>query len=259
MRIVSYNILEGGVGRADPLAEILLAQRADIVALVEADDPGVVDRIASRLKMDYIHATAGRTGAALLSRYHIVETIDHAALAKPVGKALLEAVVSSPDSGQWTVGVVHLTHGAYQANEQQRQQELAVVLDIFAEHRRTNRPHLLVGDFNANAPYQQIDPERCKPSTRQAWHANGQQIPRRVVQMLLDAGYIDALYAVDPGGASTAASFTTLYPGQRVDYIFVFSGSAAAKITRAWIEQDRLAKYASDHFPVGAEIEVDQR
>jgi len=259
MRIVSYNILEGGVGRADPLAEILLAQRADIVALVEADDPDVVDRIALRLKMDYIHATAGRSGAALLSRYPIVETIDHAALGKPVGKALLEAMVSSPDAGQWTVAVVHLTHGAYEANEQQRQQELAVVLDTFAEHRRTNRPHLLVGDFNANAPYQQIDPQRCKPSTRQAWQANGQQIPRRVVQMLLDAGYVDALHAVDPRAACTAASFTTLYPGQRVDYIFVFGGSTAARITQAWIEQDRLARYASDHYPVGAEIEVDQQ
>jgi endonuclease/exonuclease/phosphatase family metal-dependent hydrolase len=26
------------------------------------------------------------------------------------------------------------------------------------------------------------------------------------------------------------------------------------RIKSAWIEQDRLAKYASDHFPVGVEI-----
>jgi len=34
MRVVSYNILTGGEGRADPLAEVLLAQRADVIALV---------------------------------------------------------------------------------------------------------------------------------------------------------------------------------------------------------------------------------
>ena len=38
MRIVSYNILDGGVGRADPIAEVLLAQRPDVVGLVEADE-----------------------------------------------------------------------------------------------------------------------------------------------------------------------------------------------------------------------------
>jgi endonuclease/exonuclease/phosphatase family metal-dependent hydrolase len=29
----------------------------------------------------------------------------------------------------------------------------------------------------------------------------------------------------------------------------------AASIKSAWIEYDRLAKYASDHFPIGVEIE----
>ena len=34
MRIVSYNILDGGEGRADPLAEVIEAQRPEVVALV---------------------------------------------------------------------------------------------------------------------------------------------------------------------------------------------------------------------------------
>ena len=38
------------------------------------------------------------------------------------------------------------------------------VLEVFRGHREANRPHLLCGDFNANAPYQRIDPARCKPS-----------------------------------------------------------------------------------------------
>ena len=41
MRICSYNILDGGEGRADPLAEVILAQRPDIVAIVEAVQRGV--------------------------------------------------------------------------------------------------------------------------------------------------------------------------------------------------------------------------
>ena len=64
MRIVSYNILDGGEGRADPLAEVILAQRPDIVALLEADDPAVLEHIAQRARMDFIHARGGRKPAA---------------------------------------------------------------------------------------------------------------------------------------------------------------------------------------------------
>ena len=50
-------------------------------------------------------------------------------------------------------------------------------------------------------------------------------------------------------------SFNTQHPGQRVDYIFTHGVDAKA-VRSAWIETDRLAKYASDHFPIGAEIEI---
>jgi endonuclease/exonuclease/phosphatase family metal-dependent hydrolase len=81
----------------------------------------------------------------------------------------------------------------------------------------------------------------------------GGDVPRRVIARVLEAGYIDTLAAHAPGPAATAASFSTLHPGQRVDYIFSFGLDGLAG---AWIEQDRLARYASDHFPVGAEFRV---
>ena len=37
-----------------------------------------------------------------------------------------------------------------------------MLLKIFEPHRRENRPHLLVGDFNSNSPMQKIDLERTK-------------------------------------------------------------------------------------------------
>jgi endonuclease/exonuclease/phosphatase family metal-dependent hydrolase len=253
MRIVSYNILDGGEGRADPLAEVIIAQRPDVVALVEADDPTVLERIAMRLKMDFIHAQGGRSGAALLSRWPIRQTIDHAAIRSSDIKSLLEATVSEPGGREWTVGVVHLSARADEENERQREHELELVVEAFKPHREARRLHLLAGDFNSNAPYQQIDPEKCKPATRQAWRDNGGMIPRRVVQRVIDAGYVDSLYAIHPEEAKTLGSFSTQFPGQRVDYIFAFA-PGNPKIHQAWIEQDRLAKYASDHFPVGAEF-----
>ncbi|MBV8780793.1 MAG: endonuclease/exonuclease/phosphatase family protein [Phycisphaerae bacterium] len=247
MRITSYNILDGGEGRADPIAEILLAQRADIVCLVEADNAAVRQRIASRLKMDMIVGSAGRDSVALLSRLPIVETIDHAAAQPEFTGSLLEAIVVDERDVEWPVGVVHLSAKATEERERKREAEIAVVIDAFARHRQANRPHFLAGDFNANSPTQIIDPAPCKPATREAWESNGRQIPRRVIQRLLDAGYTDTLRAVHGAAADEMVSFTTHWPGQRLDYIFAYAVGA----TDAWIERDRLATYASDHYPVG--------
>ncbi len=254
MRVLSYNILDGGEGRADPLAEVIEAQRADIVALVEADVPAVVERIANRLKMDYVIAKGGGDSVALLSRWRIVDSINHGALRKEIGKSFLEATVEAPGGQRWGVGVVHLHARAFEVDEAAREREIAVVLDVFAKRRAAGEKHLLVGDFNANSPVQSIDPAKCKEKTREAWDANGGKLPRRVVQTILDVGYLDTLNVADPAAArGWPGSFTTQEPGQRVDYVFA-SGVGREAIKSAWIERDRLAKYASDHFPVGAEI-----
>ena len=254
MRLVSYNILDGGEGRADPLAEVLEAQRPDVIALIEADFPWALERIANRFKMDFIHASGKKGSVALLSRWPIRQTLNHGPLRPGLTKCLLEATVVEPGGREWVVGVLHFHAHALEEDEHIREGELAEVLDAFAKHRASNTPHILCGDFNSNSPAQQIDPTRCKESTREACQKNGGALPRRVIERLLTAGYIDTLHAVDPAKAAVTGTFSTQHPGQRVDYIFTW-GIPPARIKAAWVEQDRLAKYASDHFPVAVEIE----
>jgi endonuclease/exonuclease/phosphatase family metal-dependent hydrolase len=253
MRIVSYNIYNGGEGRADPLAEVILAQRPDVVALVEADDSVTLQRIARRLKMDYIEAPGRQHTSALLSRCPITETINHGLVNEGLTRSFLEATVLDDGGVEWPIGVLHLHPGATNADEALRRSEMDVVLKILQRHRETNRPHLLVGDFNSNAPYQRIEPQRCKIKTRQAWLKNGSNLPREVIQKITMAGYLDTYHELHDEKAEMVGTFDTQNPGQRVDYIFSF-GVEKSKIKSAWIEQDRLAKYASDHFPIGAEI-----
>ena len=254
MRLVSYNILDGGEGRADPLAEVIEAQRPDVIALIESDFMWALERIANRFKMDFIHAPGKKGSVALLSRWPIVETINHGPLREGLTRCLLQAKVVEPTGREWTFGVLHFHPHASDLDEKIREGELAEVLDVFAKHRADNIPHILMGDFNSNSPVQQINPMHCKESTHNDWTENGGKLPRRVIQKLLDAGYVDTLAAVDPQKAATMGTFSTQYPGQRVDYILTW-GVNRSKIKSATIEQDRLAKYASDHFPVTAEIE----
>jgi len=252
MRLVSYNILNGGEGRADPLAEVIEAQRPDVVALVEADNLEVIERIAGRLKMDYIFAPTGGHAGAILSRWPIAATINHAVGGACWMNAFVEARVVDPKGFEWPIVAVHFAAHASEAREQERERQLEPLLKKLAPLQ--GRPHLIVGDFNSNSPIQKIDIVKCKPRTQQEWKENGGTIPRRVVQRLLDAGYVDTLHAVSPAEAESVGTFTTQFPGQRIDYIFAH-GIDRSRIKRAWVEPDRLAKYASDHFPVGVEIE----
>jgi endonuclease/exonuclease/phosphatase family metal-dependent hydrolase len=253
MRTVTYNILDGGTGRADPLAEVLIAQSPDVVCLIEADDDAVVDRIAKRLGMDFITARGRHHAVALLSRWPIGTTINHPLAGVPVSQCLLEAEVTDPAGQTWPIGVLHLPAGPTDADETSRLLDLERVLGVFEPHRAAGRPHLLCGDFNANSPYRAIDPEMCTPRSREAWAK--QAIPHQVVARLLAMGYLDTFHVRHDESSPTTGSFTTQHPGQKVDYIFAF-GIKPEQVADAWIETDRLAKYAGDHFPVGAEIRV---
>jgi endonuclease/exonuclease/phosphatase family metal-dependent hydrolase len=252
MRLLSYNILDGGEGRADPLAEVIEAQRPDIVALVEADVPAVVERIARRLSMDFVIGQGKGHASALLSRYPIVQSINHGALNPKISRSCLEAVVQI-DAMELPIGVLHLPAGATNPEESARMHQVVMMLAAFEQHRQANRPHVLCGDFNSNAPYQRIDPAKCRSKTQAAWKANGNLLPRRVVQAILDAGYTDTYSPRHDEQVELIGTLDTQHPGQRVDYIFAFN-IAPSRVKDAWVEQDRLAKYASDHFPIGVEI-----
>ncbi len=248
MRIASFNILDGGIGRADPLAEVLLAQRADVVVLVEADDADVRERIAWRLGMDHA-AAVGRNGrtAAILSRGRIRETL-HLGGDAPQPRSLLLALVETP-LGEVGVAAVHLSGRASVEREQQRLAEVEQVIAATAAWRDEGLPHVLAGDFNASSPVQQIDAAALPPKVVPHYESNGRTLPRDVVRRLLDAGYVDTLEAVSPTAAATATTFTTQHPGL-LDYVFAHG----LAVRDAWVERDRLAHAASDHLPVGAEL-----
>jgi endonuclease/exonuclease/phosphatase family metal-dependent hydrolase len=198
--------------------------------------------------MDFVHVTGRRHGAAILSRWPILESINHSLLHEAFSDCMLEATLSTPGAQEWTVAAIHLHPRSRFEDESRREQEIDQILKIFAGHRKENRPHLLAGDFNANSPIQTIDPQKCKPRTREDIAANNGQIPRTAIQKLLDAGYVDSLHAIQGDAAGRIGSFTTQYPGQRVDFIFTH-GIPREKLISARIEHDRLAQFASDHFP----------
>ncbi|HEV7300265.1 MAG TPA: endonuclease/exonuclease/phosphatase family protein [Tepidisphaeraceae bacterium] len=253
MRLLSYNILDGGTDRVPQLADVISTADADVVALVEADNHDVVTRLASRLGMDFIFAEGSEHSVALMSRWPIIDSINHTAIDANAGRCLLEATVVAPNGTECPIGVLHLRAHATEAAEHERCEQLNRIRHRFERHRRIGKPHVLCGDFNANAPTQQIDFDKASPRTQREAKENGGDVPRRAIAQMLAHGYTDTLRAFDASYADATGTFKTQYPQQRVDYIFAHS-LPADRIVRAWIDNSDRARDASDHFPVGVEL-----
>ena len=155
-RILTYNILVGGARRIEQITNIIRSAQPDVVGLVEATDPRVVEGLAERLGMEYRLSGYAKhmqdMEIALLSRLPILHTHTHrrhGILSQP----LLEVCVREEDGRELTVFVAHLTASFAQGNrggDSIRQAEVCEILRIMAEKQGT--PHLLMGDFNSLAP-----------------------------------------------------------------------------------------------------------
>ena len=154
-RILSYNILAGGKRRVDQLTNIISSAQPDIIGLVEAYNPQIVEEIAQRLGMQYrmsgSYTQVHDWQTGLLSRLPIVETHSHNH-SDILSKHILEACIEEENGSKLTVFIAHLSAAFYQSGsgDGQRRREVQEILRIMASKRGT--PHLLMGDFNAIAP-----------------------------------------------------------------------------------------------------------
>jgi endonuclease/exonuclease/phosphatase family metal-dependent hydrolase len=155
-RVLTYNILVGGTRRIDYIEQMIKAAQSDVVGLVEATNPRVVEELAARLGMDYRvsghggHATDWQV--ALLSRLPITHMQVHR---RPglLSKPLLEVGVQEEQGRILTVFVTHLRAsfaGGVRGGDSIRQKEAREIVRIMRAKRGT--PHLLMGDLNSLAP-----------------------------------------------------------------------------------------------------------
>jgi endonuclease/exonuclease/phosphatase family metal-dependent hydrolase len=154
-RILSYNILFGGKSRVNELAKMISSAQPDVVGLVEATNPQVVEELGQRLGMEHRMSGRGKHAkhyqVAVLSRLPIIRTevyVRPGILTKP----LLEVCVEEANGEQLTIFVTHLTaaYNQLRAGDHIRRREVHEILDIMASKRGTE--HILMGDFNALAP-----------------------------------------------------------------------------------------------------------
>ncbi|MEZ4870081.1 MAG: endonuclease/exonuclease/phosphatase family protein [Caldilineaceae bacterium] len=283
IRVLTYNIhgwrTQADRPNLDQVAAVIAASGADIVGLNEVFYPRLVagatvpalEALAQQLKMHFVFGPclrwpaqndlpADAYGNALLSRWPITASAAHHLTSKTEDRAnllatkeqrgLLEGRVLLPEQDPLSVYVTHLDH----TDEAARLLQLRIARQWLVRDR--NRPHLVMGDFNAISSWDFA--ARPDAYATLARHAKGQNLTAgaqgpKVIAQMEQAGYVD-LYRQwgEPGQQSFIPATDTAI---RIDYIFASQPLAPrARSCRIW--QEAAGAEASDHRPVLAEIEL---
>ena len=280
MRIATYNIHGWRTAENHPnlagVGDVLEAIGADIIGLNEVYYPRVVqgsDRpalqaLAERLHMHYVFGAALRWpaqdnmpedayGNALLSRWPIIANAAHHLTSKEEDpqhlldtkeeRGLLEGRIQLPGGETFTAYSIHIDH----TDEEVRGIQLRVARTWLGRDR--NRPHVVMGDFNAISLWDFADREADLDELSN--HHKGHNLTNRpdgpqVIAQMEKAGYVDLYRQFNgPGERSYLGAQT----GIRIDYIFA-SRALAPQATACDIW--RAADGVSDHRPVWADFRL---
>jgi endonuclease/exonuclease/phosphatase family metal-dependent hydrolase len=153
--VLSYNILLGGTRREKELAAMIQSIQPDIVGLVEATNPHVVEELANQLGMQFCLSGCAQGprdwNIAVLSKLAIIQTRVHTRPGIFTRKHLLEVELEETNGERLTVFVTHLTANFFRGMKsvRKRRREVEEILHIMAPCQDT--PHLIMGDFNSKA------------------------------------------------------------------------------------------------------------
>ena len=268
MRALTYNVhgwqLPEGGSNVDQVARVIAATNADIVGLNEVfhlpngPNQPPLHVLAAQLGMHYAFGATQPSdpqkhppyGNALLSRWPIMaHAAHHLAPAVSYGmRGMLECRISLPSGAALTAYVTHLDHRSEQIRVDQWSAANTWLL------RDRNRPHLLLGDFNALAETDY--PEAAAVTRLSAYQAErGWPTPAfDLVAQVLKSGYIDCFVAAGNPRA-LGATFPAEAPERRIDYIFLPALMRDALRSCAPVAIPP-AITPSDHLPVLAHVDV---
>ena len=253
MRLLTYNIREGGVGRAPEIAEVIKAASPDVVALQEARDPYVVERIAELAGFRYWGSRHSHSTGFLSN----VAVRDFDWRHPPRTRHALLEVSLAP--GFPRVFVLHLRAWFSRWSERQRARELRGLLDgiqaQLIKEKHAFAFHVLCGDFNALAPGEHFDSSPMPRWIRGMIWLSGREIGRTTIEMMKSDGYVDAWRTLHSDLENeTGYTFPVWNPHVRLDYVFTPS-EYAGRFTACEVRREpETVRSASDHFPLLVEI-----
>ncbi len=246
IKLLSYNIRFGGIGREEKLAEVIRTIAPDIVVFQEASSTKVIEHLAAAVDMPF-HAAKEHHSIAYISRIEIAHHEWHHTQGSR--HPFMEIV---PKGSKTRIFGLHLRARLSKWDERRRVLEIRALLSSIERHREGF--HILVGDFNTLAPGELLNTKKMPRWLRALVWISGRDIQRATVQIMFDSGYADSYRALHP--EIKGYTFPTWDPHIRLDFIFT-PVQFLQRIQDCQVIDDKaLASAASDHFPLLAHLNI---
>jgi exodeoxyribonuclease-3 len=255
MRVMTYNIWDGGGERVPLIAQVIAGANPDVLLLNEADDEAVIAELAQTLSYQHLWARgSGDKHIALLTRLPIVEWRIYNY--RPFTQAILAATlaVESPQEHAAAYrlqlfGIHLLPYFMLLPYEVARWRTVRALLQLSA--REATGPHLLFGDFNSASAGEHVDTRVFSKKIQAQLRLQANLQPHIALASIRRAGYTDCFRHTHPHEAGQ--TWMPWAPSARLDYIFADPGMAQ-RLRGCDVLTAAPAERASDHFPLLAEF-----
>jgi endonuclease/exonuclease/phosphatase family metal-dependent hydrolase len=240
MRIVTWNILEGGGKRLAAITKILRELDPDLLGLCEAPN---APALAKKLGLACVQAKG--SGVALLHRPKLTP-VETDTVAAGVFNGVARIAIETP-IGRVAAAAAHLH--PYSSILRTAEAEIVASKARRADHG------LILGDMNAICPGEIVPPGAPEKLEARLAGPEG-AVDGRAIATIFARGFEDVAAPPSPTFPTRLDGKLDRYRCQvRLDYIFA-TRELASRCTRFETIDTPAAHAASDHLPVMAEFDV---
>lgn len=253
MKLMSYNILDGGLDRLPLIIDAIKKEAPDYLTINEAntfakDDNKILKDLAQQIRLPYFDiALSGEYDyhVAAFSKYPFKKVIK----LQPLMRACVVAVVET-EIGVISIASLHLTP----YSEDLRHPEIDLI--IKSQQQYENR--ILMGDMNSLSKYDNYDPQMMQTFNEgqlKKFTTNG-EFRFDAINKMLSVGYYDVAKELKKNNDTTVptpANEDASHSSMRLDYIFV-SKPLLSHIASYSVIKNGITNKASDHYPIVAEM-----
>lgn len=272
-RVMTYNILYGGVGRESLIRDVVEAIHPDIAVFTEVTSADSFKVIAEPVGPHRAEGAIRKNGqrAVIVSRWPVSKS---RLLGPPwAPRKWVEATIQPSAGPPVSVCGVHLVPQPLWPFEVSRRIEMRTLVEQLPP--REGMPHIIAGDFNARMPGDRFLRDHAELWVRLECAVQGGW-PRWALKGMVDAGYVDCYRTCHE--REDGFTVPAWDPAIRLDYIFAspalrqslkaagtLEPHAPAKARfrprrsvgelLGWKPVRSLGDSASDHLPVWADFE----
>lgn len=253
LRVMTYNILDGGENREAHILEVIKTAKPDVVILQEVFTENFLKFLSQSLGMNYYIGTGNKKRkTALLSKLPVRTFKSHHPIF-PIWRNFIDAEIEFEPNKMARIIGVHPMANLGVVFEVWRFLEASYII----KHLQKSKSHfnVIAGDFNAIAPNEKVNTENMPVWLKWIIYLQGNRVYHFSIEKFISAGFTDCFRLLNSDDGFT---LPPPEPNARLDYIFV-NAEMKKYLKRSWVvRESESANLASDHYPVMAEFSISE-